>query len=292
MNYIDLHLHTTCSDGTFTPKELVQEAKKAGLSGIAITDHDTIEGVDEALAAGSKRGIEVLSGIEISAYLDEIPMHILGYGFRHQDASLQNDLKKIQKARSVRNDGILTRLNALGIDVTKNDLMRYSEVGQTGRPHFAKLLVEKKIVKTVDEAFYRYLRKGGRAYVERKRLMVSDAIAMITNAGGIAVLAHPLSIDQTMLTLPSIIREIKTFGLAGLEAYYPIYSLTIRQKLIKIAQELGLLITGGSDYHGAFRNEATLAAINRKQKAPYELFLKLKDHLSRSIKSEHPVIVQ
>lgn len=280
MEYIDLHLHTTCSDGTMTPAELVQEAKKAGLKGIAITDHDTIEGIDEALKEGEGKGLEVLPGVEISAYLDDIPMHILGYGFRHQDPSLQDDLKKIQTARNIRNDGILAKLNVLGIDATSDDLIRHSRTGQTGRPHFARLLVEKRIVRTIDEAFYRYLRKGRPAYVERKRLMVADAIAMINAAGGVAVLAHPLTIDQTMLTLPAILLEMKAIGLAGLEAYYPIYSMIVRQKLISLGQQLGLLITGGSDFHGTFRNDTTLAAINSKQKAPYQLFLDLKNHLS------------
>jgi len=268
------------------PAELVREAVKASIKGIAITDHDTTEGIDEALEEGERQGVEVLSGIEISAYLDDIPMHILGYGFRHGDAVLQQKLQKIQTARNVRNDGILAKLNSLGIDTTREDLKRYSRTGQTGRPHIARLLIEKKLVRTIDEAFYRYLRKGGLAYVERKRLMASDAIAMITAAGGIAVLAHPLTIDQTMLTLPSILLEMKEIGLEGLEAYYPIYSATVRQKLIALCQQMGLLITGGSDFHGAIRNGTSLAEINKKQRAPYQLLVALKNHLSASVPDE------
>lgn len=282
MEYIDLHLHSSCSDGTMTPAELVQEAVRAGIRGIAVTDHDTVEGIDEALEEGQRQGVEVLSGVEISAYLDDIPMHILGYGFRHRDAGLQQNLQKIQTARNERNAGILAKLNALGIDATREDLRRHSQTGQTGRPHIARLLLEKKVVKTTDEAFYRYLRKGGLAYVERKRLMAADAIAMITAAGGIAVLAHPLTIDQTMLTLPAVLREMKGIGLGGLEAYYPIYSAGVRQKLIDLGRQLELLITGGSDFHGAIKNGTALVEINRRQRTPYQLLLDLKNHLPAS----------
>jgi len=286
MEYIDLHLHSSCSDGTMTPAELVQEAARARIRGIAITDHDTIEGIDEALEEGARQGVEVISGVEISAYLDDIPMHILGYGFRHRDATLQQSLKRIQTARNERNDGILAKLNTMGIDATREDLRRHSQTGQTGRPHFARLLIEKKLVRTIDEAFYRYLRKGAMAYVERRRLMASDAIAMITAAGGIAVLAHPLTIDQTMLPLPAVIMEMKELGLEGVEVYYPIYSAAVRQKLIALCQQMGLFITGGSDFHGAIRNGASLGQINKKQRAPYELLVALKNRLSLTVPHE------
>lgn len=286
MEYIDLHLHSSCSDGAMTPAELVQEAVRAGIRGIAITDHDTIEGIDEALEEGERQGVEVLSGVEISAYLDDIPMHILGYGFRHRDAALQQNLKKIQAARNERNDGILAKLNALGIDATRQDLRRHSQTGQTGRPHIARLLIEKKLVKTINEAFYRYLRKGSLAYVERKRLMAADAIAMITAAGGIAVLAHPLTIDQTMLSLPAVLLEMKGIGLEGVEVYYPIYSVAVRRKLIALCQQMGLLITGGSDFHGAMRNGISLSVINKKQRVSYQLLVALKNRLSAAVPDE------
>ncbi|RJX27219.1 MAG: PHP domain-containing protein [Desulfurivibrio sp.] len=286
MEYIDLHLHSSCSDGTMTPAELVREAVRAGISGVALTDHDTIEGIDEALEEGKRQGVEVLAGIEISAYLDDIPMHILGYGFRHRDAVLLQSLKKIQAARNERNEGILAKLNGLGIAATREDLRRHSRTGQTGRPHIARLLIEKKVVRTIDEAFYRYLRKGGLAYVERRRLMAADAIAMITAAGGIAVLAHPLTIDQTMLTLPAVLLEMKGIGLEGVEAYYPIYSATVRQKLIALCQQMGLLITGGSDFHGTIRNGLSLSELNKKQRTPYQLLAALKNHLSAAAPEE------
>ena len=279
MEYIDLHLHSSCSDGTMTPAELVRAAVKAGIRGIAITDHDTIEGIAEALQEGKKHGIEIVAGVEMSAYLDDTPLHILGYGFRHEDPILLKNLEKIQSARNERNDRILTNLNLLGIDVTRDDLARHSRTGQTGRPHIARLLVEKKVVKTMDEAFSRYLGKGGLAYAERKRLNAADAIAMITAADGIAVLAHPLTIDQTMATLPAVLTKMKEIGLAGVEAYYPIYSNTTRRRIIELSMHLGLLVTGGSDFHGATRNGTCLGGCNKKQRAPYELLLTLHNRL-------------
>ncbi|MBI4793602.1 MAG: PHP domain-containing protein [Deltaproteobacteria bacterium] len=279
MEYIDLHLHSSCSDGTMSPAELVRAAVKAGIKGIAITDHDTIEGIDEALQEGKKQGIEIVAGVEISAYLGDIPLHILGYGFRHEDPMLLENLEKIQTARNDRNDRILAHLNLLGIDVTREDLRRHSRTGQTGRPHIAKLLVEKKVVKTMEEAFSRYLGKGGLAYAERKRLDAADAIAMITAADGIAVLAHPLTIDHTMAILPAVLMKMKAIGLAGVEAYYPIYSNTTRRKIIELSSQLGMLVTGGSDFHGATRNGTCLGGCNKKQRAPYELLLTLNNRL-------------
>jgi hypothetical protein len=279
MEYIDLHLHSSCSDGTMTPAELVRAAVKAGIKGIAITDHDTIEGVEEALREGKKQGIEIIAGVEISAYLDDTPMHILGYGFRHEDPLLLQNLQKIQAARNERNDRIMARLNLLGIAVTGDDLRRHSRTGQTGRPHIARLLVEKKVVRSMDEAFSRYLGKGGLAYAERKRLDAADAIAMITAAEGVAVLAHPLTIDQTMATLPAVLMQMKEIGLAGVEAYYPIYSPATRRRIIELSSRMGLLVTGGSDFHGATRNGTCLGGCNKKQRAPYELLLTLHNRL-------------
>ena len=280
MEHIDLHLHSNFSDGTMSPSELVHEALKEQIKGISITDHDTIEGVSEALEEGKRVGVEVLSGVEISAYLDDIPMHILGYGFDLQNRALRDGLKKIQKARDERNWAILEKLNALGINVTKNDLQKHSPTGQTGRPHIASLLIEKKVVKNMDEAFARYLRKNTLAYSSRQKLLCEDAIKMINDAGGLAVLAHPLTIDRSMASLPQVLKKLKEKGLKGVEAYYPIHSVTNRQKLIAISRELNLLITGGSDFHGSIRNGTRLGGINKKQRVPYELLETLKKHLN------------
>ncbi|MCB2181132.1 MAG: PHP domain-containing protein [Desulfobulbaceae bacterium] len=279
MEYIDLHLHSSFSDGTMSPTQLVGEAVLEEIKAIAITDHDTIEGVAEAFEAGRMNGIEVISGVELSAYHAETPMHILGYGFSHDDQSLSEKLQKVQQARNERNLAILKKLNTLGLQVTHDDLAKFSPTGQAGRPHIASLLVEKKIVKTMDEAFAKYLRKDGLAYASRQKLMAEDAISMIRSAGGIAVLAHPLTLDRSMTLLPSILDALIELGLQGVEAYYPIHSVSVRKKLIALSQQKGLFITGGSDYHGTIRNGTRLGGNNKKQQVPYDLLATLKHQL-------------
>ncbi len=282
MKYIDLHLHSHCSDGTMSPAELVREAERKNVTAIAITDHDTVEGVEEALAEGEKRGIEVISGVEISAYLDDLPMHILGYGFHHEDASLKENLKKVQAARHERNLRILEKLYALGLPITEEELSIKSTTGQAGRPHIATLLVDKKIVKSMNEAFAIYLRKDGLAYAGRQELMAADAIDLIRKAGGVAVLAHPLTIDRTMIKLPSVLQALRQIKLAGIEAYYPTHSGSVRKKLVNLGKEYDMIITGGSDFHGSIRSGTKLGGNNKKQRVPYEIFEKLKDKISKS----------
>ncbi len=262
-----------------TPSELVQEAVIKRIKAIAVTDHDTSEGVSEALAEGEKQGIEILSGVEISAYLDDTPLHILGYGFDHRDPDLLVSLKSVQNHRNERNKKIQEKLNALGIEITTDDLLRHSPNGQTGRPHFATALIEKKTVQTMNEAFDIYLGKDKLAYVSRKKLMAQKAISMINEAGGLAVLAHPLAIDRTLELHPMILARLKEYGLGGVEVFYPTHSKKIRKKLTTISRNLGLLITGGTDFHGAIRNGTYVGGTN-KQKVPYELFTEIKQHLT------------
>ncbi len=263
-----------------TPSELVQAAVKENIKAISITDHDTVEGTSEALEEGEKHGIDILPGVEISAFLHDTPMHILGYGFNHEDNEFKNELKKIQEARNERNISIIKKLVALGFDVQAEELKKYSPTGQTGRPHIASLLIDKKIVHTMDEAFARYLRKDGLAHVARKKLLTRDAISMIHSAGGIAVLAHPLTLDRTMTTLPAVLEELKGLGLEGLEAYYPTHSKTVRKKLIETAGRFDLLITGGTDFHGTIRNGTKLGGTNKQQKIPYEIYTQVKKKLA------------
>lgn len=280
MHYIDLHTHSQCSDGTMSPAELIREAVKENIKAISITDHDTAEGTQEALFEGEKRGVEVLSGVEISAFLHDIPMHILGYGFACNNEKFQQQLKRVQKARNERNLSIINKLVDLGFDIQAEELKKYSPTGQTGRPHIASLLVEKKIVKNMDEAFSRFLRKDGLAYVARKKLLADDAINMIRSAGGIAVLAHPLTLDRSMSILPAVLQELIKLGLEGIEAYYPIHSKNIRRNLIDLAEQFGLIITGGSDYHGTIRNGTRLGGNNKQQRVPYDLYTHLTERLS------------
>src|SRR5512137_1182473 len=191
MGYVDLHLHTTASDGVLSPSEIVRYAKVKGLQAIAITDHDTIEGLEEGLSEGEKIGFEVIPGIEISAEHSSGSMHILGFFLDIHHPLLNEKLGYLQRARAERNPKIVGKLNQLGIDITYDEVLKASGGGQVGRPHFANVLIEKKYVRSFQEAFDRFLKKGAPAYVDKVRFTSGEAIHFIREAGGVAVLAHP-----------------------------------------------------------------------------------------------------
>ena len=274
---IDLHIHSTYSDGVCTPAKIVDLAKSQGLGAIAITDHDTAAGIDEALAGGQEKGVEVIPGIEISSWHGETSMHILGYSFNQKDKKFLSRLQLLQDGRETRNAKIIENLRRLGIKVDLSDLLRYSEYGQTGRPHIARLLVDKGVVRTIDQAFKLYLRRDGAAYAERFRFAAGDAIAMIREAGGIAVLAHPASLDPTLRSIPQLLDKLHKLGLGGVEVYYPSHSQRAVTALVRMAEDMGLLKTGGSDFHGLERSGSNVDEWVRKTRIPYELVAPLKN---------------
>ena len=237
MMSIDLHIHSTISDGTMHPAELVQYAHKKGLSAIAITDHDTIEGVEPALAAGSRIGLEVIPGIELSVTYHSHNVHLLGYLFdcRHQE--LRRALEQLQAGRIQRNKKILGKLDQLGFVLHLDELEKSAGSGQTGRPHIARLMVEKGYVQSMDEAFTKYLGQEGLAYTSRFIYQVKEAIDLIQQAGGIAVLAHPLQLDRSVDDLGDAVRQLAEMGLDGIEVYYPNHSRPFRKRLIALAEK-------------------------------------------------------
>ncbi len=247
---VDLHAHSIYSDGTETPAALVQLAQKNRLTAFALTDHDTIDGVKEAMAAGAENGIPVISGLEISAIHREISLHILGYNFDPGYPPLTEWLATLQQGRKERNHRILEKLKALGICISHEELTKQSPCGQTGRPHIAKLLVTKGIVKTMNQAFFQYLGAHKPAWQSRFAYTAAESIAMIHQAGGIAVLAHPGQLDRGMKLQPGLIRELVERKLDGLEIYYPSHSRKIQNRLLDLARKYDLLATGGSDFHG------------------------------------------
>jgi predicted metal-dependent phosphoesterase TrpH len=233
-----------------SPRALIDYAKAAGLSAIALTDHDTVEGNNEAVAYGNKVGIEVIPGLEVSVFFKNRTMHILGYWVDSTGPDLQNRLALIQAARHERNKRIIGRLNSLGIDVSWEELALQSTCGEVGRPHIASLLISKGVVRSREEAFIRYLRKGAAAYVEREHFPAESAIAMIQQAGGLAVLAHPISMAISLPKLAELVKELQHAGLDGLEVYYPNHSNKNIKDLEGLASGLGLVVSGGSDFHG------------------------------------------
>lgn len=256
---IDLHIHSTFSDGTLSPSAIVALAKARRLTAISITDHDTMEGVPEAIVAGLCAGLEVVPGIELSATYADLHVHLLGYYIDNEDKGLRSMLEEIQSARNGRNKKIIEKLQEQGIPVTFDEVERKSLVGQTGRPHIAQVLVEKGIVSSIDQAFTRFLARGGSAHVPRRVLAVVDGIRLITEAGGIPVLAHPATIDNSLRKIPTLVEELVQYGLQGLEVYYPTHSRKNQKQLSMLAQRYGLVVTGGSDYHGDIRPGTMLA---------------------------------
>lgn len=281
MKRCDLHMHTLHSDGTLTPKELVQLAKQKGLACIALTDHDTLNGIEEAQAEGNRIGVEVIAGVEISVKFEPGTMHILGYFIDQNSKKLKEGLVSIQEARRARNPKIIEKLRTVGIDISLEEVERESGGDQVGRPHFARVLVEKGYVKDFEEAFDKYLTKGAPAYVDKRKLTSREAIAMIEGAGGIASLAHPkqLKLDLVPKKLEETIGELRAEGLRGLEVYSSCQSKEEAACYRKIAERLGLFITGGSDFHGANRPQAPLGWMGDGAKIGYETIDQMKKWL-------------
>ena len=256
---IDLHVHSYFSDGTKSPAELVELASKTGVSAIALTDHDTMDGVPEAEAVSRKYDVEVIPGVEISVVHEDLVLHILGYYVDPLQKELAHALDTLQQARDRRNIKIIKKLQDLGIDTSLEELKAISGRGQTGRPHIAKILMNHGVVRSFSQAFDQYLAKGQKAYIGRFAYSAKEAISFITQAGGLAVLAHPIQIDKTLCTLNSLLPELRRYGLQGIETYYPSQKKKMQKRIRKFAESNGLFLTGGSDYHGDIRPGTRLA---------------------------------
>ncbi len=256
---IDLHTHSSYSDGNLSPKELVAMALVRRLKALALTDHDTVAGVPELLRYGQEAGLTVISGVEISTTLREHTVHILGYGIDPHHSELHTKLRPVQQGRSERNRAILAKLDDLGIHISAEELQDISRHGQTGRPHFAQLLVARGVVPSVDAAFDQYLGHGKAAWVPRFSYTAAETIDIIHQSGGKAVLAHPgvLSPDHEVVLRLSV--ELVEAGIDGIEVWYPSHGRQLRRTLLEFAQNHGLLATGGSDFHGAVRSNRPMA---------------------------------
>ena len=274
---IDLHSHTTHSDGSATPPELLAEARAAGASAIAITDHDTVAGLSAGREAAAHLGIEFIDGIEISAEYSPGTMHILGYFINAESASFNATLVDLREARERRNPQIAERLQALGFDIAYEDVERLAGNTVVGRPHFARLLVERGYAESIQDAFNRFLGKGAAAYVEKARLSPAASIALIHDAGGVAVLAHPYQLKlASQEEVERMIVELAALGLDGIEAIYSRHSEDERRAYAEMARRHGLLVTGGSDYHGSYKPDIGIVRGKGDLAVPYELLDELK----------------
>ena len=253
---IDLHAHTTASDGTLTPTELVRRAAQEGLVGLAVTDHDTVDGVAEAMAVGARLGVEVIPGVEISLEYAGPKvegragwMHLLVYHLS-LDGPLANELRELQTWRATRNHRIIAKLCDLGLEMTLEEVAAASGGGQIGRPHFATVMLRKGYIETRQEAFDRYLAKGAPAYEDKRRLSPDDAISRARAEGAVPVLAHPYSLGLTGEDLRTHLAHWRDQGLCGLEVIYPDHGPELRDTFTTLAADLGLIATGGTDFHG------------------------------------------
>ncbi len=279
---IDLHIHSTASDGTLSPIEILNQAEKLKISAIAITDHDTINGSKEALSIGIPSSLQFLTGVEISvsplpSYLDSGTFHVLGYAIGSDDATLNRALDTLKTARKNRNPKIIKRLNDLGINLTMTEVLDIiGEVDQIGRPHIARVMIKKGIVKSIDEAFQKYLAVGKPAYVDKYRADAAKAIELILGAGGIPVLAHPYLLQlKKGKHFEDLIVALKAMGLRGIEAYYPDHSPDQTAEYIKIANRNDLLITGGTDFHGSLKPKIQMGSGTGDFFVPYDLYEKI-----------------
>jgi len=248
---IDLHLHSACSDGTLTPGALYAAAAAAGLAAAALTDHETVQGLGEWMAAARKEGPRAIPGVEIGAQHSPGEMHVLGYGIREADAAFRDWLAALRKARFDRNRQILERLARLGMPIDETELEALTGAGVVGRLHIAEWLVRHRYARDTAEAFDRWLGRDAPAYVPRPLPTPEACIEAIRAAGGVAVLAHPVSLGLERSALIACIRRLKDAGLRGLEVWHPHHTPAHRRAFLVLARNHGLVPTGGSDYHGA-----------------------------------------
>jgi predicted metal-dependent phosphoesterase TrpH len=270
----DLHTHSNRSDGTDTPSELIENAKAAGLEVVALTDHDTTVGWDEAEVAAERVGIRLVKGLEVSTELEHRSIHLLGYEIDPDDAPLLTELAKVIDGRTGRVPKFVSRFAEIGIDITEEEILaKVGDADAVGRPHIADLLIDKGVVKDRGEAFERFLQPGMAGYVPRYSIPTDHAIGLVKAAGGKAVLAHPWSRGSHKVLTADRIGELVTSGLDGIEVDHPDHSEEQRDDLRKIAATHGLVVTGSSDYHGTGKTEEFRLGVNTTSREELEKLL-------------------
>lgn len=266
--YVDLHVHTTISDGALTPEEVVEYTCKEGLAAIGITDHDVTDGIEIAQNAASKYGLEIVPGVELSSDYGKKEVHILGYYMDCKDEEFQKKLTLFRKARYERAKEMVKRLKSLGMEIDFERVEEIAGKGSIGKPHIAQALVERGYVSSIPEAAWKYLGSGGPISVPKYKLRPSEAIDIVLKAKGIPVLAHPAGTKVDEL-IPQLVKN----GLMGLEAYDAVNPPSVANYYIGLAKKYDLLVTGGSDCHGKVKGEMRIG----KLKTPYEIVERLKE---------------
>jgi predicted metal-dependent phosphoesterase TrpH len=244
---VDLHIHTTASDGRFSPEEIIRKSAGLGMSTIAITDHDTIDGITPALeVARDFPQLTVIPGVEISTDTPGGEVHMLGYFIDYRDSELKAALERFRHSRMIRAQGMIAKLVNLGVDINWQRVKEIAGDGSVGRPHIAQAMLEKGYIKSFGEAFTKYIGYGGIAYVERYKMTPEESVKLVLQAKGLPVLAHPFTVEES----EAVIIMLKSAGLVGIEAYYKEYTAEKTRKLVSLAEKYDLIVTGGTDYHG------------------------------------------
>lgn len=260
MKFADLHLHTQFSDGTFTPEELVLHAQKNGLSCIALTDHDTVEGCARAAAACAAVQMGFIPGSELTAEHEDTEVHILGYFLDTENKVLLDRIAQFQSVRQHRIHEMVAALNKLGIPLKVEAVFALANCKSPGRPHVARAMVKEKLIGSLDEAFERFLKKGRPAWVPKTKMSALESVELIHQAGGLAVMAHP-GLNRTDEIIPALVEA----GLDGIECFHTKHSTVMSERYLEIAEEYDLLVTGGSDCHGYSKNKPLIGTV----KLPY-----------------------
>ncbi len=265
--YVDLHSHSTASDGTFAPAYVVRLAKESGVAALALTDHDTIAGLPEASDAAKEVGIEFLNGIEISC---EVPkpatLHMLGYGVDIDSKPLRELTNQLMAGRDDRNPRIIKKLNELGVSITMSEVEQEAGGDVVGRPHIAAVMIRKGYVSSIKQAFDKYLATGAAAYFDRDRPDPKRGIELIRQAGGLPVLAHPVQLrTENDAQLERIVKDLADLGLAGVEVIHSDHDAALVEKYSRLAERFGLLKTGGSDFHGTNKKDIRLGVANGRR---------------------------
>lgn len=277
---IDLHTHSRFSDGSDSPQRLVELAKAAGCSSMALTDHDRIDGVELARSRAKELEIEFVPGMEISCIFKSGTFHLLAYFLEPTSGPLQDHLADIQQARTNRNKTLAAKLADAGFPITWDELMEEAGGPNLGRPHFATVMLRKGIVSTIQEAFDKYLAKGRPFYVPKVLLTPKEAIELVLASHALPVLAHPKSLEITDREVFAYLNELKEYGLVGLESYYSRYTAEERTSYAQMAASLSLVATGGSDYHGTYKAGLSICIGEGDLEVPDSVLRELENRLS------------
>ncbi len=279
---IDLHTHSTVSDGSDAPRRIPELAAEAGCSAVALTDHDRLDGVDEARSRAEELGVVLVPGCELSCALPtSTSMHMLVYFLEPGQGPLQDKLAELQGVREKRNRALAGRLRQLGLPISYEEMQEEAGGSGAGRPHAAAVLVRKGAARTMSEAFERWLGEGRPGYVERTRLEPAEALGLARASGAVAAVAHPLSLRLSDVELEVLVRELADLGLAGMECIYGRYSPGERDQLAGTARRLGLVVTGGSDHHGTYKPDLQVGVGQGDLEVPDQALEELADRRHR-----------